>query len=124
MKIGIVFFSLVKMVQGKPSRSFGTKSRPKYFILVSDYEASGEVLREKLANQLGKLVKLQNITKSFAENANAEIIFDLNYLNFKTIIETFETNKNKGFTFKILAKSSDYVIGSNSSFDRGEIMNI
>jgi GT2 family glycosyltransferase len=120
MKIGIVFFSLVKMVQGKPK----PKSSPKYFILVSDPEASGEVLRGKLENQLGKLVKLQNITKSFAENANTEIIFDQNHLNFKTIIKTTEANKNKGFTFKILPESSDYVIGSNSSFDRGEVIKI
>lgn len=120
MKIGIVFFSLVKMVQGKPK----PKQRPEYFILVSNPEASGEVLREKLENQLGKLVKLHNITKSFAENANTEIIFDQNYLDFKTIINTFETNKNKGFMFKIYPQSSDYVIGSNSSFDRGEAIKI
>ena len=116
MKIGIVFFSLVKMVQGKPK----PKQSPEYFILVSE----DEVLKEKLENQLGKLVKLQNITKSFAENVNTEIIFDKNHLDFKTIIKTFEANKNKRFTFKILPESSDYVIGSNSSFDRGEVIKI
>jgi hypothetical protein len=120
MKMGIVFFSMVKMFQGKPSRSFGTKPIPEYFILVSE----DKVLREKLENQLGKLVKQQNITKSFAENTNTEIIFDQNHLDFKAIIEAFEANKNKGFTFKITTQSSDYVIGSNSSFDRGEVIKI
>lgn len=116
MKIGIVFFSLVKMFQGKPKQ----KQCPEYFILVSE----DEVLREKLENQWKKLVKRQDITKSFAENANTEVIFDQNHLDFTTIIKTFEDNKNKGFTFKIIPESSDYVIGSNSSFDRGEVINI
>ena len=83
-----------------------------------------EDLREKFENQYGTLVERQQITKSFADNVTTEIIFDQNQLDFKTIIEAFETNKNKNFTFKILLKSSDYVIGSNSSFDRGEVINI
>lgn len=116
MKIGIVFFSLVKMFQGKP------KSKPNIenYILVSD----NEVLREKLENQFMKPVKRQDITKSFAENANTEIIFDQNHLGFKAIIQAFETNKNKNFTYKIHSESSDFVIGSNSSFDRGEVVKI
>lgn len=116
MKMGIVFFSMVKMFQGKPK----PKSNPEKYILISE----NEILREKLENQLKKSVLRQNITKSFAENATTEIIFDQNYLDFKTIIKTFEVNKNKGFTFKIIPESSDYVIGSNSSFDRGEVIKI
>ena len=116
MKMGIVFFSMVKKFQGKPK----PKSSPEYFILVSE----DAVLREKLENQLGKLVKRQHITKSFAENANSEIIFDQNRLDFKIIIQTFEANKNKGFAFKIIPESSHFVIGSNSSFDRGEVIKI
>jgi len=116
MKIGIVFFSMVKNFQGKPK----TKSSPEKYILVSE----DEVLREKLENKWRTLVERQDITKSFAKNANTEIIFDQNHLDFKTIIHAFESNKNKNFTFKILPESSDYVIGSDSSFDRGEIINI
>lgn len=116
MKIGIIFFSLVKMFQGKPK----PRSNPEKYILVSD----NEILREKLENQLKKSVQRQDITQSFSENKTAEIIFDQNYLDFKTIIQAFEVNKNKGYTFKILPESSDFVIGSNSSFDRGEVVNI
>ncbi len=116
MKMGIVFFSMVKMFQGKPK----PKASPEYFILMSE----DEVLREKLENQWGKLVKRQNITKSFAKNANTEIIFDQNHIDFTTIIKTLEANKNRGFTFKILPESSDYLIGSNNSFDRGEVVKI
>ena len=116
MKIGIVFFSMVKKFQGKPK----PKSNPEKYILVSE----DEVLREKLENKWQTLEERQDITKSFAKNEKAEIIFDQNQLDFKTIIQAFETNKNKNFTFKILPQSSDFVIGSNSSFDRGEVIKI
>jgi GT2 family glycosyltransferase len=116
MKIGIVFFSMVKKFQGKPK----PKSNPEKYILVSE----DEVLREKLENKLQIVLERQDITKSFAKNEKAEIIFDQNQLDFKTIIQAFETNKNKNFTFKILPQSSDFVIGSNSSFDRGEVIKI
>jgi len=43
---------------------------------------------------------------------------------FKTIIQDLEANNSNGFTFKILPKYSDFMIGSNSSFDRGEIVKI
>jgi GT2 family glycosyltransferase len=124
MKIGIVFFSIIKMFQGKTKKVL----QPAHYILVSNavpkLRDRGEVLREKLENQVGKLVKQQNITKSFAEKPNTEIIFDQNNLDFKAIIKTFETNKNRGFTFKIIPQSTDYIIGSNSSFDRGEVVKI
>lgn len=116
MEMGIVSFSFVKMFQGKPK----PKSNPEKYILVSE----DEVLREKFENKWQTLVERQDITKSFAKNEKTEIIFDQNQLDFKTIIQALETNKNKNFTFKIIPESSDFVIGSNSSFDRGEVIKI
>jgi GT2 family glycosyltransferase len=116
MKIGIVFFSLVKLFRGKPK----PKSSPENYIFVSD----NEILRGKLESQLKKSVKVQDSSQSFSEKVVVEIIFDQNHLDFKTIIQAFEANKNKGFTFKILPKSADYMLGSNSSFDRGEVVKI
>jgi GT2 family glycosyltransferase len=118
MKIGIVFFLLLKKFQGKPKH----KVEPENYFLISSPDALGENLRQKLENQLQKTVKIQNVTQSFSENGNTEIIFDNNYLDFKTIINAFETCKSKNTTFKILPKSSDYLIGSNSSLDRGEVL--
>ncbi|QBN18454.1 glycosyltransferase family 2 protein [Flavobacterium nackdongense] len=122
MKLGIFFFSLVKMIQGNPSRSFGTKPNPEKYILVSDSETSGAILRKKIENQLKKPVVCQLGSQSFSVSSTAEIIFDQNYLKFKTIITTLEANKKKGLTFKIHPESSDFLIGSNSSFDRGDVI--
>ena len=116
MEMGIVFFSLVKMFQGKPK----PKTFPENYCLVS----TDEILRNKLENQFKKPVKLQDISKSFIKNATTEIIFDQNQLDFKTIIHALEANKNKGFTFKIIPKLSRFMLGSNSSFDRGELVEI
>lgn len=116
MKVGILLFSMIKKFQGKPK----PESSPEKYILVSEEE----VLREKLQKKMQIVVERQDITKSFAKNEKAEIIFDQNQLDFKTIIQAFETNNNKNFTFKIIPESSDFVIGSDSSFDRGEVIKI
>lgn len=114
MEMGIVFFSFVKMFQGKPK----PKLSPEKYILVSD----NEVLREKLEKQFGQTVEIRKVMPSFSENTRTEILFDANYLNFKDIIKMLELNKKNHLSFKILPKSSKFLIGSNSSFDRGEIV--
>lgn len=116
MEMGIVFFSFVKMFQGKPK----PKLSPENYILVSE----NEILREKLEKQFRKKVELQKTVDFFSKSTTTEIIFDQNYLDFKNIIKSLEANKNQGFTFKILPKSSGFIIGSNSSFDRGKIVKI
>jgi len=117
MKTGIVFFSLVKMFQGKPQ----SNPNPEKYNLVSN----DKILREKLENQLGITVEIQDDKFSFLKSSTVtEIIFDQNYLDFKTIIDALEANKNKGFTFKIIPKLSNFMLGSNSSFDRGEVVKI
>ena len=116
MRIGIVFFSFVKMFKGKPK----SKSSPANYILISE----DEILKGKLENQFQKPVNSQNLSQTFSKNIPAEIIFDQNYLDFKTIIEAFERNKNKGYTFKIIPKSADFMVGSNNSSDRGEVIKI
>ena len=115
MKIGILFFSFVKMFQGTPKQ----KINPENYILVSE----DELLREELQNKLRSPIQLQKASQLVFQNNNSEIIFDQNYTSFKDIIVAFETNKNKGLSFKILPKSSRFLIGSNSSFDRGEVIN-
>ena len=114
MKIGIVLFSFVKKLQGhsKPS------ANPESYILISENES----LKEKLEKHLKKEVMLYDVRHLSEENFKLEIIFDQNYLDFKTIIRAFEVYKKDNCTYKILPKSTDFLIGSNSSFDRGEVI--
>lgn len=116
MEMGIVFFSFVKMFQGKPK----PKLSPEKYILVSD----NEILRDKLQRQFNQSVERQKTVDFFSKKLVTEIILDQNHLDFKTMIQTLENNKSQGFTFKIIPESSDFLIGSNSSFERGEIVKI
>lgn len=116
MKIGIVFFSFFKKMQGNPK----PKSNPERYILISE----NEKLEEQLEFQFKKSIKRQDIAQSFSQNLQTEIIFDQNFLDFKTIIEVMQANKSSYNTFKILPKSADFLIGSDSSFDRGEVVKI
>jgi GT2 family glycosyltransferase len=116
MKIGIVLFSFIKKFQGKQKPTI----KPESYILISE----DEKLKEKLEKQFKKSVRLVKTITHFSENKKTEIIFDNNYIDFKTIITTLELHKKKNFTFKILPQSTDFVIGSDSSFDRGEVVKI
>ncbi|MDO6597617.1 glycosyltransferase family 2 protein [Oceanihabitans sp. 2_MG-2023] len=54
---------------------------------------------------------------------NAEVIFDANTMHYNEIIKhLLELQKNNTHTFKIIPKSSNFIIGSNDSQNRGEIL--
>jgi GT2 family glycosyltransferase len=126
-RFGAFYFSVVKLFQG--SRSFGTKAKipPSHYILVSDNETTREKLETKLQKNVertipenGKIV----FSQTFSKKKSAEIILDTNSLSFKEAISFFETNKNNPFTFKLLPMQSNFIIGSNNSNDRGEVINL
>jgi len=55
---------------------------------------------------------------------NIEVVLDNKMLTFKRIILFLELNKNKNYSFKIKPKESNFIIGSNSSLDRGQIIKL
>lgn len=120
MKVGSFFFAFLK-------KNKITESNRKIdnYILVSQ----NELLKEKLEKLLGKNVK--RLSTSFKNelpsllkgiNSNVEIIFDQNDLPFSAIISAMQTYKSKNVTFKIIPNQSHFMIGSNSSNDRGEVI--
>ncbi len=116
MKIGIILFVKLKKHQGIQKM----KTPPENYILISN---NGN-LKEKLEKQFNKPVDMQQSTQSFSKNVPTEIIFDNNFIDFKTIISTMEAHCKSNLTFKILPQSSDFVIGSDSCYDRGEVISI
>lgn len=122
-RFGAFYFSIVKLFQGKVK----TVVRPDLFILISDNEATKAKLESKLQKKVirntlenGKIVFSQSISKE----KNVEIILDTNYLSLSQAISFLETNNNKSFTFKLLPMQSNFIIGSNNSNDRGEVIQI
>jgi len=84
------------------------------FVLVSD----------KMHSNLNKKLGGINLAKMpVAIKGETEYILDANYLSFKKIITIMSNaEKNKGTTFKILPKNSNFILGSNSSKTKGEII--
>jgi len=74
-------------------------------------------LEYKLGKNLILKSKIDDVEK------NSEIIFDTDFLSYKEIIKNLSQHcKNRAVTYKILLNNSNYIIGSNSSFCRGEII--
>jgi len=116
MKIGAYFFAIFKKNQ------VGEKREIKQYRLASD----DEELKNTVSSVTGKPVDFQAET-AFEETVikpNTEMIFDASYLTFKEIISRMEFRANSGMTFKIAHKNEGFLIGSNSSNDRGEVVKL
>jgi GT2 family glycosyltransferase len=55
-------------------------------------------------------------------NSNIEIIFDTKSFTYKEINNFMNSNKSNNLTFKNYIPNSNFIIGSNNSIDRGEII--
>ena len=123
IQIGIWFFSFVKMFQGK------TKSKPLPESVI--FYSSNRILSEKLPEILKNKVRFLDFKKEkmvnscqLFEGKRVEIILDNQYVSFKKCIKIIETLKDKNITFKIFPKNANFIIGSNSRNDRGQIVKI
>ena len=123
MKAGIVFFSLVKMFQGKSI----IKTVPKLYLLYSANEKLVEklrfVLQKKVLFHDLKTEKMVN-SSSINDKVGTEIILDNEFISFKNCIAFLESSINKGFTFKIIPSKANFLIGSNNSNERGDVIKI
>jgi GT2 family glycosyltransferase len=111
MKIGIFIFSYLKKQKGK-------KSFPKIenYYFISNLKTINE-------NVPIKNFRIENSPLNIFPRNHTELIFDANSFSYQSIINYFESYKSV-FTFKILPKNSNFVIGSYSSEDRGEIIEL
>ncbi len=112
MKMGAFVFSLIKKNQSK------TVQREIHEYIVFS--------KNSLQLNLNKKVTNLNDFSQFKNNIqlNIEIIFDTNSFSFKEIIEFMNCNKTKNLTFKNYISKSNFIIGSNNSIDRGEIIQL
>ena len=110
MKIGAFVFSLIKKNQSKI-----TSREIDQYIVFS---------KEELQLNFTKKTTILNDFSKFKNdlNSNIEIIFNTKSYDFKEIIGFMNSNKNKNLTFKNYIPNSNYIIGSNNSIDRGEIL--
>ena len=123
IKIGIVFFSLIKRVQGRVK----IKSTPKNYLLVSASETLIKIITTVVQKKVDfldwKTEKEVNLSSISIRNG-LQIILDNEFVSFKKCINIHEMYKNKGITFRIIPKKANFIIGSDSSNDRGGVVKI
>lgn len=100
---------------------FFRKQHIKKIKTVYKYIFVSDVINERLENTLDKEVILQSDLKNIEKES--EVIFDANVISFKNIIKFMETNHlDASVTFKILPKKSKFILGSDDTISRGEII--
>lgn len=123
MKIGIVFFSLIKRIQGRPK----TKISPDNYLLISASETLAKIIASVVQKKVDfldwKAEKEVNLQSNSIRN-ELQIILDNEFVSFKECIEILERYRNKGIVFRIIPKGTNFSIGSDSPNDRGEIVKI
>ena len=109
MQVGSFVFSLVKKSQQKQE-----------IRIISEYVVfSKRNFELKLDQKTTYLADFNQFVNNPKENI--EIIFDTTTISFCEIITFMQSNANKNLSFKNYIASSNYLIGSNNSNDRGQI---
>lgn len=102
----------------KSSRENGGSNTPENYYLLSDNIG----FLKKLSDASG--VDLKSISKSAVTDEsifNSQFIFDANYIAYEKIFEAMEYLKNKENTFRIRPINCDFVLGSDSSNEKGDV---
>lgn len=121
LKIGAFFFTFFKKNQAST-----ISQKPDEYVVFSEDENTRKIVENLLGNkvELVDSTKKNTINSLTLGNVRVEIIFDNNYWSFKSIIQSMEELKKTNRTFKILPQKTQYIIGSNTSNDRGQVIKI
>lgn len=110
MQVGSFVFSLLKKNQQKNE----VRTIDEYVVFS---KGNLELNLSKKATYLSDFNQFVNQSQK-----NIEIIFDTTTFSFAEIITFMQLNKTKNLSFKNYISSSNYLIGSNNSNDRGQII--
>ncbi|SHJ56193.1 glycosyltransferase family 2 protein [Flavobacterium haoranii] len=112
MQMGSFAFSLVKRNQQK-----NIKPNIDKFFVFSDKKI--KLKTDKSVEYLTDLNQFQ-----VEENKHVEIIFDIDFLDFKEVIFFMDKYKDRNISFKNYISKSNYLIGSYNSNDKGEVLQL
>ncbi|MCW2119846.1 glycosyltransferase family 2 protein [Flavobacterium sp. 7A] len=123
MKIGILFFSFIKMFQGK-GKSQKEKEHFIFFSKNKNWVESIETVIRKKVDFCDLNLHPFTYLEQKKDISTTEFIIDNHFISFKETISFMELLKSSQFTFKILPKNTHYVIGSDNSNERGRVLKI
>lgn len=122
MRIGAFLFAILKKQQQQQ-----VVYKPDQYLLFSSDESVRETLEKQLQKKVVRATDINEnalFSQGNQKEGHSEIVLDNGTFSFKEIIGFLEKNKNKGYTFKIVPEKANFLIGSNSSNDRGEIIQL
>lgn len=120
MKIGILFFSFIKKNQGRTKM----KTKPENYLVVSATATLVEIITLMVQKKVDFLdwtaEKSVNLSLNSCKNG-LQMILDTEFVSFKECITIFKKYKSKSVTYRIIPKNAAFIIGSDSSNDKGEV---
>ena len=109
VRIGIIFAYFNRIVPKE------VKSNPKSYVVLTN--KSIEIYKNNIKGSIRVVRELLKI------NESSEIIFESDYMPYKEIINYMSKSEiNSKATFKIRPKNSHFILGSNDSKNRGEVI--
>ena len=124
MSFAMVAFSKIKAAEQNKKM---VAHAPQNLVLVSENLEKSEALSLKLGKPVqsaGTDFYNKTLAQSFSKNNTAQLIFDADSAPFKTIIAAFEFHSKPGISFRILLQPTDFLIGSDNSSGRGEVIRL
>lgn len=112
-----VFTGFAKSINRKP-KNMQIKTDDVVFVGSADFA-------EKLSEQWSKTIKTidENMLLQ-SDLGHTNVIFDAGALSFSEIIEAISALKNRGNTFRIRPEDCNFMVGSDSPYNRGEVIYI
>lgn len=119
MRAGTLFFAFAKK-----SKKTALIVPDEYLLFSNDAELKDilETKFQKKVVRLGEYKQNMLISRNHGTKNHIEVIFDNEMLTYGDIIAIMQNHSSQGYTFKIKPAGCRYLIGSNSSNDRGEVI--
>ncbi len=117
--IGIKLIKSIQSLQLKKQKA-SIKIINKYIYIGKD-DATFAKVKKALQPELAIFHQAIDIKNSIANNIDT-LIFDNHFITNKEIIDTMERLKNKHIKFRFIPKNTHFIIGSDTSLHKGEII--
>lgn len=124
MKLGIRFWYVLMFFGMKKKQEIRPSLKNTLYLGV-DSEVFGHLRSQKGVNELTDAEEFNSkdsICQFINENKIEQVIFDNNNQSYQEIIEQISMLKSNTMTFKIHPKNTDYILGSDSSDGKGEVI--
>lgn len=117
VSIGIRIISFLELFKKKPKQK---ESVSKLFFVSTNTDTHKKI--QSVLQKEMKIIQIEDLYVLEKNNERMELVFDNDYLSFEQIITWMEKLKRLDLTFRIKPKRCDYILGSDFSDGKGEVV--